>query len=179
MHPSGPFFKLDEKEYKQALETFPELANYDDDVNYMEKTATGSIDVGYNSYFDNSTILSQFERLFKLLRFKNDFKNHTIEVVVDNATTHTLKTSSCKSVYIQISRSSSNHPTTMLIVKQYNLRTTRNIFNVINHPLLIATASQRIPTLSINDNLESNPIQKKPECTYHKLKSSTTLLSCN
>ncbi|CAF1519064.1 unnamed protein product [Adineta ricciae] len=91
MHPSGPFFTLDEKEYKQALETFPELAKYDDDVNYIEKTATGSIDVGYNSYFDNSTILSQFERLFKLLRFKNDFKNHTIEVVVDNATTHAAK----------------------------------------------------------------------------------------
>ncbi|CAF4218118.1 unnamed protein product, partial [Adineta steineri] len=76
MHPSGPFFTLNEKEYKQAIEMFPELANDDDDVNYVEKTATGYIN---------------FERLFKLLKFKSEFRNHNIEVVVDNATTHTAK----------------------------------------------------------------------------------------
>lgn len=91
MHPSGPFFTLNDKEYTKAIELFPELANDNDTVNYIEKTATGSIDVGYDSYFDNSTVLSQFERLFKLLRFKGEFKNHNIELVVDNATTHTVK----------------------------------------------------------------------------------------
>jgi len=92
MHPSGPFFTLSEKEYKQALKIFPELIDDDDDgVKYVERTATGSIDVGFDSYFDNSTILLQFERLFKLLRFKSEFKNHDIEIIIDNATTHTAK----------------------------------------------------------------------------------------
>lgn len=90
MHPSGPFFTLDNMEYKRALETFPELAN-DNDVNYIEKSATGSIDVGYDMYFDNYTVLAQFERLFKLIQFKKAFKNHTIEIIVDNARTHTAK----------------------------------------------------------------------------------------
>ena len=88
MHPSGPFFTLNDKEYQQALALYPELA---DDVTYVEETATGFINVGYDSYFDNSTLLAQFERLFKLLHFKSEFKNHNIEVIVDNATTHTAK----------------------------------------------------------------------------------------
>ena len=91
MHPSGPFFALNDKEYRQALALYPELADDVGDVTYVEKTATGSINVGYDSYFDNSTILAQFERLFKLLHFKSEFKNHNIEVIVDNATTHTVK----------------------------------------------------------------------------------------
>ncbi|CAF4537021.1 unnamed protein product, partial [Rotaria sp. Silwood2] len=91
MHPSGPFFTLNGKEYQQALALYPELADDVDDVTYVEKTVTGSINVGYDSYFDNSTILAQFERLFKLLQFKSEFKNHNIEVIVDNATTHTAK----------------------------------------------------------------------------------------
>lgn len=53
MHLSGPFFTLNEKEYQQALVLYPELADDVDDVTYAEKTATGSIDVGYDSYFDN------------------------------------------------------------------------------------------------------------------------------
>ena len=91
MHPSGPFFTLSEKEYKEALKLYPELADDVDDVSYVEKTATGSIDVGYDSYFDNSTILAQFERLFKLVQLKSEFKDHNIEIIVDNATTHTAK----------------------------------------------------------------------------------------
>jgi hypothetical protein len=90
MHPSGPFFALDNREYNRALQTFPELAN-DDDVNYIERSATGFIDVGYDLYFDNFTILAQFERLFKLIQFKEAFKNHKIEIIVDNAKTHTAK----------------------------------------------------------------------------------------
>ncbi|CAF4648861.1 unnamed protein product, partial [Rotaria sp. Silwood2] len=91
MHPSGPFFTLKDKEYQQALALYPELDDDVEDVAYVKKTATGSINVGYDSYFDNSTILAQFERLFKLLQFKSEFKNHNIEVIVDNATTHTAK----------------------------------------------------------------------------------------
>ncbi len=88
MHPSGPFFTLDNMEYNRAFKIFPELADNDE---YVDKFATGSIDVGYYSYFDNSAILAQFERLFKLLQFKKEFQNYTIEIVVDNAKTHTAK----------------------------------------------------------------------------------------
>ena len=91
MHPSGAFFTLNDKEYQKALALYPELADDVGDVTYVEKTATGSINVGYDSYFDNSTILLQFERLFKLLHFNREFKNHNIEVIVDNAATHTAK----------------------------------------------------------------------------------------
>ncbi|CAF1104433.1 unnamed protein product [Brachionus calyciflorus] len=37
------------------------------------------------------TILAQFGRLFKLIEFKKDFENCDIELIVDNATTHTSK----------------------------------------------------------------------------------------
>ena len=47
-----------------------------------------SLHLGVDSYFDNSVILFQFERLFKLLEFKGEYRNHTIEILVDNATTH-------------------------------------------------------------------------------------------
>ena len=35
-------------------------------------------------YFDNSIVLLQFQRLFKLLNFEEDYKNHNVEVLVDN-----------------------------------------------------------------------------------------------
>ena len=40
-------------------------------------------------YFDNSVILFQFEHLFKLLEFKEEYRHCTIEILVDNAKTHT------------------------------------------------------------------------------------------
>ncbi|CAF0955980.1 unnamed protein product [Didymodactylos carnosus] len=58
------------------------------------RSATASIHVGQDSYFDNETVLEQFERLFQLIEFKEDFKNHKIEIVVDNARTHTAKSHS-------------------------------------------------------------------------------------
>ena len=42
-------------------------------------------------YFDNETILNQFERLFQLLPFKTEYKGHDFEVIVDNARTHSAK----------------------------------------------------------------------------------------
>ena len=66
--------------YKQPLEIFPELA-FDNDVNYIEKSVTGFMDVGYDSCFDNCAILAQFERLLKL----GQFRNHATEIIVDNA----------------------------------------------------------------------------------------------
>jgi hypothetical protein len=89
-HPSGPFFKLSENEWKSATEKYKSL-NTRGDVNYLERTATASINIGIDAYFDNDTILSQFERLFQMLEFKEDYKNNQIEIIVDNARTHTTK----------------------------------------------------------------------------------------
>ncbi|CAF1386639.1 unnamed protein product [Didymodactylos carnosus] len=69
------------------------LINLEDDegLRYEKNSATASIAIGTGTYFDNDTILSQFERLFKLLQFKMDYKGHDIEILVDNATTHSKK----------------------------------------------------------------------------------------
>jgi hypothetical protein len=62
------------------------------DLNYAENSATAGINVGQEGYFDNSTILSQFQQLFMLLAFKSDFNGHEIEVVVNNARKHSART---------------------------------------------------------------------------------------
>lgn len=88
MHSSGPFFSLNCNEYKKACDKYPELNN-DSDIIYEERTASATLNIGENSYFDNEAILKQFERLFQLLRFKEDFKDHDFVCLVDNARTHT------------------------------------------------------------------------------------------
>ncbi len=76
-HPSGPFFELTENEWKSATEKYKSL-NLRGDVNYLERTATASINIGTDAYFDNDTILGQLERLFQLLEFKEDYKNNQV-----------------------------------------------------------------------------------------------------
>ena len=56
MHPSGPLFGLDTKDYEETIGEFPELED-SDRVNYVKWGATGSIDVVGDSYFNNSTVL--------------------------------------------------------------------------------------------------------------------------
>ena len=51
-------------------------------------SATSDINLGYDMYFDNETILNQFEWLFQLLPFKTEYKGYDFEVIVDNARTH-------------------------------------------------------------------------------------------
>ena len=89
-HPSGPFFSLNDNEWNEAIKRYPTLDQIDD-VEYVERSATASINIGTDSYFDNRTILEQFERLFQMLEFKKEFQNHDIEIIVDNARTHTAK----------------------------------------------------------------------------------------
>ncbi|CAF4994978.1 unnamed protein product [Rotaria sp. Silwood1] len=60
-------------------------------IDYIERSASASMHVGFDAYFDNATILTQFERLFKLLEFKECFNNHKIEIIVDNARTHSAR----------------------------------------------------------------------------------------
>lgn len=90
-HPASPFFRLNDAEYSRALEKYPELADDDPGVLYEKYSATASIIVGADNYFNNEIILSQFERLMKLLQFKSDYQGHKIHILVDNATTHTKK----------------------------------------------------------------------------------------
>ncbi|CAF4049489.1 unnamed protein product [Rotaria sordida] len=83
MHPSGPFFQLIPVGYDKALEKYPEL-DEEQDIDYIESSASASMHVSSDAYFDNLTILTQFERLFKLLESKECYNNHKIEIIVDN-----------------------------------------------------------------------------------------------
>lgn len=89
-HPSGPFFSLSATEFRKAAKQYPALS-IDHDLNYVERSATVGINVGHDAYFDNETILLQFERLFQMLPFKTEYQGHDIEVLVDNARTHSAK----------------------------------------------------------------------------------------
>ena len=60
----------------------------DIDVNYLDRPATATIKIETDAYFDNDTILGQFERLFQMLEFKKEYKDNQIEIIVDNARTH-------------------------------------------------------------------------------------------
>ena len=73
-YPSGPFFPLNEKEWIGAVKRFPDLP--DTDLCYGKYSATITAHLDVDPYFDNSIILLQFERLFKLLNFKEERKNH-------------------------------------------------------------------------------------------------------
>ncbi|CAF1103720.1 unnamed protein product [Rotaria magnacalcarata] len=88
MHPSGPFFSLTDKEYAEALKKYPHL-NDDCDINYERNSVSAAISVGGDNYFDNQDILSKFKRLFQLLTFKNEYKNHDFVCLLENARTHT------------------------------------------------------------------------------------------
>ena len=89
-HSSSPFFQLNEQEWMKAMQKCPELLN-DNGTRYGKYSTTVFAHLSIDSYFDNSVILFQYERLFKLLEFKEEYRNHTIEILVDNATTHTAK----------------------------------------------------------------------------------------
>ncbi|CAF3626850.1 unnamed protein product [Rotaria socialis] len=87
MHNSGSFFSLNDKEFKRASNKYPDLNN-DSNIIYETQTASATMNIGGNNYFDNETILKQFERLFQLLYFKVAYKDHEFVCLVDNARTH-------------------------------------------------------------------------------------------
>jgi transposase len=87
-HPTEPLFRLSESEWKDAIQKYPDLEDQSN-LDYQERSADAFIQPGKVNYYDNSTILSQFERLFKMLQFKKSFFNHKIEIIVDNARTYT------------------------------------------------------------------------------------------
>ena len=69
MHPSGPFLTLSDKEYDRACRRYPSLTG-ESDIKYEANSASGTINVGGENYFDNEHILEQFERLFQLLQVR-------------------------------------------------------------------------------------------------------------
>lgn len=88
-HPIGPFFKLTDKEFEKACEKYPSLK--ETDSFYYQNEASGQIVLDGKNYFDYEKILEQFERLFQLIEFCEAHYDHDIEILVDNATTHTSK----------------------------------------------------------------------------------------
>ena len=89
-HPSGPFFSLSDAEFALSAKKFPSLSN-PDGINYLKNSASARINVSEEGYFNNETMLAQFERLFMLLPFKKAFDDHVVKIVVDNARTHAAK----------------------------------------------------------------------------------------
>ena len=71
---------------KQYLE-LPE----DTSITCEKNSASGSIAIGSESYFYSDSILEQFERLMKLIKFKRKYEGHAIEICVDNATTYSSR----------------------------------------------------------------------------------------
>ncbi|RNA25338.1 hypothetical protein BpHYR1_049711 [Brachionus plicatilis] len=71
-HCSCPFFYLNEDEWEKAIEKYPSLLE-SHGIKYEERTCTGSVVPGQDGYFDNKSILNQFERLFQMLEFKKEF----------------------------------------------------------------------------------------------------------
>ncbi|CAF1508602.1 unnamed protein product, partial [Didymodactylos carnosus] len=90
IHPSSPYFQLSPAEWNQATQRYPKLLE-EVDIIYEKFSASAAINIGSDLYMDNELILEQFERLFQMLQFKEEYKTHTIEVLVDNARTHTSK----------------------------------------------------------------------------------------
>jgi len=88
-HPSGPFLELSDSEFEKACKEYKELNEDPFCLNFSKNGASSLIALDGTNYFDNETILAQFERFFQLLQFKEEFKNHDFEILVDNATTHT------------------------------------------------------------------------------------------
>ena len=59
MRESSPFFQLNPAEYDKVLKKYPELNN-EQDVDYIERSASASMYIGSDDYSDNSSILAQF-----------------------------------------------------------------------------------------------------------------------
>ncbi|CAF1533004.1 unnamed protein product [Adineta ricciae] len=63
---------LSQDEWTAAVKKHPELLE-DDGIQYIVRSASGSIQVGYGGYFDNDAIINQFICLFKMLPFKKAY----------------------------------------------------------------------------------------------------------
>jgi hypothetical protein len=62
-HPSGPYFSLSKTEFERATTRYPQSLS-GTNLSFLDYSATAGIHVGHAAYFDNDTVLEQFERLF-------------------------------------------------------------------------------------------------------------------
>jgi hypothetical protein len=88
--PESPFFELSKEEWAAAVKRHRDLLD-DSTMQYLPRSASASIRVGVDGYFDNDAVLEQFTRLFKLLPFKKAYEGHKMNIVVDNARTHSAR----------------------------------------------------------------------------------------
>ncbi|CAF5177645.1 unnamed protein product, partial [Rotaria magnacalcarata] len=88
MPDNAPFYNKGRgRKYSEGLNTYPNL-NDDCDINYEKNSASAAITLGGDNYFNNQGILNEFKRLFQLLPFKKEYKNHNFLCLVDNSRTH-------------------------------------------------------------------------------------------
>jgi len=75
-HKYSGLFELNEEEWNSAIECYPELNEPGSCFECDNRSANASMESGKNKnvYFDNKAILEQFERLFKMLKFKKNLK---------------------------------------------------------------------------------------------------------
>ena len=57
----------------------------------VQYSAMTGIRLGYDKYFDDEIILSQFERPFLLLHLKTEYKRYDFKIIIDNARTYSAK----------------------------------------------------------------------------------------
>ena len=57
---------------------------------YGKNSASASMNVEGDNYFDNENLLKQFQRFFQLLPFKVQYENHNFVCLVDNPKTYTV-----------------------------------------------------------------------------------------
>ncbi|CAF0879176.1 unnamed protein product [Brachionus calyciflorus] len=88
--PKLPIFKLGINEWEEAIKNEPWLEENSNN-GFIERSATALIFPSKENYFDNTSILEQFKRLFTLIRYSSIFKsvNFRVDLLVDNATAHT------------------------------------------------------------------------------------------
>ena len=58
-HQDNPVFQLSHEEWKEVVSQHPELM-VETDIDYIERSPSGLIQVGYDRYFHNNAIASQF-----------------------------------------------------------------------------------------------------------------------
>jgi hypothetical protein len=61
-------------------------------MNFIEKIRLPCLPgIARDGYIVNKVIFQQFERLFKMFKFKKDYEDEKLVIIVDNATTQTAK----------------------------------------------------------------------------------------
>ncbi len=82
---------MDEEKWNKAVAAYIEIKLTSSFLEFLPRSAKAQIEPKKYNYFDNSIILVQFERLFKLIQLKKALQGHQIEILVDKARTISAK----------------------------------------------------------------------------------------